>query len=247
MDPAPAARPSIGQEEIAQRRVLGLDLWDEVWNGDYRVAPSPSYEHQRLKDELVVFLLPLFRQDSRGTLLSELNVFNEGSERLDFRIPDLVFVRSSRPEVLAEDGIRGGPPDAVVEIRSPRDASLEKLSFYARLGVEEVVVIDRDTKHVDLYRLEGTPEVDEARGEEAYRIVPAAPDGWVASRTMEIELRGTVGTAGTPCAGPDAGTGGPETPRQPVRPEASRSSPLAPATARLEVRDRREPGAVTTI
>ena len=35
-----------------------------------------------------------------------------------------------------------------MEIRSPGDESFEKLPFYGRLGVCEVLVIDRDTKVV---------------------------------------------------------------------------------------------------
>jgi hypothetical protein len=36
----------------------------------------------------------------------------------------------------------------VVEIRSPGDESFEKLPFFDRIGVGEVLIIDRDTKVV---------------------------------------------------------------------------------------------------
>jgi Uma2 family endonuclease len=44
--------------------------------------------------------------------------------------------------IIAADGIRGGAPDAVIEIRSPDDETDEKLPFFAALGVAEVIVID---------------------------------------------------------------------------------------------------------
>ena len=43
-----------------------------------------------------------------------------------------------------------GAPTVVVEIRSPGDETMEKLPFYAQIGVPEVWVIDRDTKESTL-------------------------------------------------------------------------------------------------
>lgn len=99
-------------------------------------------------------LLPNLQGDGRGTLSSGLNVFGERFPLLDDRIPNLVFVRASRLAAIGEDGIRGGPPDTVVEIRSPGDEALEKRPFHARSGVEEVIVIERDSRRVAIHRLE---------------------------------------------------------------------------------------------
>ena len=41
----------------------------------------------------------------------------------------------------------------MIEIRSPEDETYDKLPFYAALGTREVVVIDRDTKRTEIYRL----------------------------------------------------------------------------------------------
>ena len=46
-----------------------------------------------------------------------------------------------------------GAPTVVVEIRSPGDETMEKLPFYAKLGVPEVWIIDRDTRQPELYLL----------------------------------------------------------------------------------------------
>ena len=57
----------------------------------------------------------------------------------------------------------------VVEIRSPGDETMEKLPFYAQLGVPEVWIIDRDTKVPELYVLR------------AGRYENSAGGGWLAA------------------------------------------------------------------
>jgi len=140
---------------LEQRRRLGLDRWDEMWEGVLHMSPAPAREHQRILTELLVFLVTLLRRTARGTILPGINVFNEASPSEDYRIPDLTFVAAGREPVLAEDGTRAGGPDAVIEIRSPGDESYDKLPFFGRLGIREVIVVDRDTKRVDILALEG--------------------------------------------------------------------------------------------
>jgi Uma2 family endonuclease len=140
---------------LEQRRRTGLDRWDEMWEGVLHMTPAPSNEHQRILDELLMFLGPLLRRAGRGTLRSGINVFDESSTAEDYRIPDLTFVAAGRETLFAQDGIRGGGPDAVIEIRSPNDESYEKRPFFAKLGVREVVIIDRDTKRVEVFTLRG--------------------------------------------------------------------------------------------
>jgi Uma2 family endonuclease len=72
-----------------------------------------------------------------------------------------------------------GPPTVVIEIHSPGDEALEKLPFYANLGVPEVWIIDRDSRAVEIYALRG-------RGQE--RIAPTA-DGWLQSAATGVQLR----------------------------------------------------------
>jgi hypothetical protein len=49
-----------------------------------------------------------------------INVFGDATTTEDYRIPDLTFVAAGRQHIIAADGIRGGGPDAVVEVRSRR-------------------------------------------------------------------------------------------------------------------------------
>lgn len=179
----------VGPQELERRRRLGLDGRDEMWEGVLHMAPAPSDEHQRTLDELIAFLVPLVRRQRRGTVRSGINVFDEKAGAEDYRIPDLTFVAAGREALLAADGVRGGGPDAVVEIRSPGDETYEKLPFFARLGVREVLVVDRDTKKPEVFRLAGS------------QYLGVAPDreGWVVSECMSVRLCALAGTPARLC------------------------------------------------
>jgi Uma2 family endonuclease len=171
----------VTDEALAYRRSRGLDRWDEVWEGVLHMTPAPSVEHQRILDRLVGFLEARLRTAGRGRLVSGINVFRETA---DYRIPDLTFVAAGREHILHEDGVRGGGPDAVIEIRSPEDETFEKLPFYAALGVREVIIIDRDSKRPELYRLAGSQ----------YVALQQDPDGWLRSETMLVRFAVVAGT-----------------------------------------------------
>ena len=171
---------NVTDQELADRRFIGLDRWDEMWEGALHMTPAPSLEHQRILDRLIGFLEPHLRATGRGRLISGINVFGAPA---DYRIPDLTFVAAGRDHVLHEDGVRGGGPDAVIEIHSPDDETYEKLPFYAALGTREVVVIDRDTKRPEIFRLAGPNLV----------ALLADADGWLRAETMAVRFRAIGG------------------------------------------------------
>ena len=89
--------------------------------------------------------------EARGLLaLYETGVFRVGVER-DYRVPDQTY---ARPEQLSRRGIEGGAP-LVVEIRSPNDETYAKLDWYAAQGVGEVLVVEPDSRAVELFALRG--------------------------------------------------------------------------------------------
>ena len=94
-------------------------------------------------------------------------------------MPDLVVVRA---EQVTERGVEGGAV-LVVEIRSPGDETDAKIPFYARFGVEELLVVDRDSAAVQLLRLGGGT------------LLPVAPDqeGWVTCRLFVAFRQGPDG------------------------------------------------------
>ena len=174
----------VSPEDLERRRKLGLDRWDEMWEGVLHMAPAPNVSHQRMQRDLGGFLNALVTRKHRGEVLSGVNVFNDAAVEPDYRIPDHSFVSTERESLIQDNGIHGAP-DAVIEIRSPGDESYAKLSWFAKLGVREAILIDRDSRVVEVYRLAGTQ----------YLAVAPERDGWVTCDTLRVRLRGIPGEA----------------------------------------------------
>ncbi|MBI2899796.1 MAG: Uma2 family endonuclease [Planctomycetes bacterium] len=172
----------VDEQDLDRRRKLGLDHWDEMWEGVLHMSPAPSFEHQRIQKEILVFLDALVKRKKRGTIAVAVNVFGKGASQENYRVPDLVFVAAGRESVIAEDGIRGGP-DAVIEIRSPDDETYEKLPFFAVLGVREVIVVGRDSKKPEVFRLAGSQ----------YVAVAADRDGMITSEVLGVRFGCSAG------------------------------------------------------
>jgi Uma2 family endonuclease len=164
------------EDLIAERQRLGLDRFDEVWNGRYHVVPAPSDEHQRVVLELILALTPIARSIGLE-LRHESNLIPPGARGWsDYRVPDLVV---APPSALGELGVVGAP-SLVVEVRSPGDESFEKLPFFDAVGALEVLVVDRDTKWVRRWaRLDARlVEVDaDADGRHVLATLPVAVAG----------------------------------------------------------------------
>ncbi len=165
-------------EELERRKRLGLDRYDEMWQGVLHKSPAPSEEHQRILMELGAFLLSLIKKRKAGTLRPGVNVFSQSSPKEDYRIPDLAYVAAGNEAMLHSDGVHGGP-DAVIEIRSPDDETYEKLPFFAALRVQEVIVIDAVTKRTEIFKLMRS------------RYVEATVDaeGWLTSLVLGVRFR----------------------------------------------------------
>lgn len=149
----------MSESALAERRRRGADRWDEVWEGVLHVVPAPSYWHQELGTRLLLAIAPLAQ--ARGLVITyETNVLGPAGTT-DYRVPDIVVAREERRARL---GVEGGP-ELVVEILSPDDESRQKLPFYARIGTREVLLVDPDTRAVELLRL---------RGEKLVRVEPDA-------------------------------------------------------------------------
>lgn len=123
---------------IERRRSLGQDTYDEVWDGDYHVAPAGSGRHGALQMAIGRVLHP--RAAARG--LQVTGPVNIGSPD-DYRVPDVAVVR---------DVDRTWFPTAelVVEILSPDDETYAKFAFYARHGIPEVMVVDPGARRVQI-------------------------------------------------------------------------------------------------
>jgi Uma2 family endonuclease len=128
---------------LEERRRLGVDRWDEMWEGVLHMVPPPAERHQSLGSALLAVLHPLAR--ARGLKAAyEIGFFLADD---DFRVPDLAVYR---PDQASPRGLEGRA-ELVVELVSPGDDSRAKLPWYLAHGVREVVLIDRDSLAVELY------------------------------------------------------------------------------------------------
>jgi Uma2 family endonuclease len=140
----------------AARQLSGADRFDEVWEGVYMMAPLANNEHQRLATRLATVIdralgsppdIPVFA----GVKVSD----REDDEWVEnYRCPDVaVFLGGTSAKDCGTHWFGG--PDFAVEVISAHDRTRDKFDFYARVGVRELLLIDRDPWQLELYRLHG--------------------------------------------------------------------------------------------
>jgi Uma2 family endonuclease len=128
------------QALIAQRRRLGQDTHDEVWDGEYHMSPVSHGRHSVAEIQLQRALGPA--ADEAGLVGG--GPFNLGTPD-NYRVPDGGFHRSTSLEMW-------NPTAAIVfEVLSPHDESFEKFAFYAAHGVEEVIIVDPVARSVQWF------------------------------------------------------------------------------------------------
>ncbi len=173
---------SVVPEHILEwRRRSGADQWDEMWEGVLHMAPSPNREHQDFEFDLEAWLRVHWAKPSGGRVYHQINVSEPGNWPNNYRIPDLVLLTPARFDIDCNEYFDGGP-DAVVEIHSPGDEAYEKLSFYAKVDVREVWIIDRDSKQPEIFKLIGN----------SYEAVRPGAEGWIRSVITGAEMRGNA-------------------------------------------------------
>lgn len=132
--------PQAVEDLIAQRKALGQDLYDEVWDGEYHVAAAPTDGHADVQVRLIRLLGPL--ADRVGLLVRGPS--NIGGPD-DFRVPDIAFLRGDK-------GVTWHTSAAVVvEVVSPGDESRRKFGHYFGIGVEELLIVDPKLRSVEWY------------------------------------------------------------------------------------------------
>jgi Uma2 family endonuclease len=118
------------------------------------MSPEADTTHQFLAKQLVRALDDALA-DVPGVLVYPTVNISDRSEGWDknYRVPDASVFLPGNP---AED--RGpyflGGPDFAVEIRSPGDRARKKFNFYAKVGVRELLIVDRKPWKLELHRAE---------------------------------------------------------------------------------------------
>ena len=133
---------------LEERRRLGHDRSDEVWDGVLHVVPSRNTSHQRFESALERVLYPLVTPLGLE-VFHEHDVLDRDKGETNYRQPDIAVVS---PVDLIERGINGHA-ELVVEIRSPNDESYEKLPFYEMCKIPECWIIDPITRTFEVYVL----------------------------------------------------------------------------------------------
>jgi Uma2 family endonuclease len=166
-------RAVVPESLLAERRKLGHDRFDEMWEGELHMVPPPKYEHQRLASWVLATWWSVAR--SAGLVVAmEIGLFDPAvKDSSSYRQPDVVV---ASPEHTSERGVEG-EAELVVEIRSPDDETHQKLSFYERVGVQELLVVELD------HSLRHWRRQNEALSE-----VPAGGDGWVELVSLPVRV-----------------------------------------------------------
>jgi Uma2 family endonuclease len=147
--------PTTEERIRAERAASGGDRFDEVWDGVYTMSPLADNEHQDIQARLLSAIQAAVGWSSPSKIQAGVNVSDREDEwEHNYRCPDLVVFK---PNTKAKDcGTHWlGGPDFAVEITSPYDRSREKLDFYAKVGVLELMIVDRQKWAIELYRLTG--------------------------------------------------------------------------------------------
>ena len=141
------------KELIRRRQETGGDRWDEVWEGVYVMNPLPNPEHQDIVAAVGGLLMALFRLTGKGVVFNGVNyATNPDDWQHDYRCPDIAVFLNDNTEAEQHDTFYTGPADFLVEIVSLDDRVREKLPFYEKLRVHELLIIDRDPWQLELFR-----------------------------------------------------------------------------------------------
>jgi Uma2 family endonuclease len=137
----------------AQRAESGADRHDEVWDGVYIVSPLANNEHQKLILRFTAMFQAVVDDAGLGQSFPGVNVSDrEDDWTKNYREPDVaVFLEGTTARDMDTHWLGG--PDFAIEIVSPNDRAREKLEFYAKVHVRELLVVDRDPWRIELYRL----------------------------------------------------------------------------------------------
>ena len=147
--------PWLEEQLKEQRRALGVDQHDEVWEGVYFVAPPADNQHQEFVAGLLFALYDVVDAAGLGTVFPGVNLAGTSEDwTYDYRAPDVVVILAAGEAEDRQTHFRGAA-DFVVEITSPGDRTYEKIPFYSRQGVRELLIVNRQSWTLELYRNQG--------------------------------------------------------------------------------------------
>lgn len=180
----------ITRQLIRQRKKLGNDLYDEVWDGVHVMAPMANLQHQDSAGDFAAIFYEVVRKPGLGRVHAGANVSDRRLNwKRNYRVPDVVVVLHGGRAVDCDTHWFGGP-DFLVEIESPEDDIAKKVPFYSKIGVRELLVVGRDSRALRLFRLVDGRLV--LVGESSH-----GKNGWLKSDVLPLTFRWRAGRAGS--------------------------------------------------
>ena len=175
-DPGEAARM------IARRRELGLDSYDEVWDGVYVMSPIADDDHQEIVGGLDGVLQAVVAFPGLGKVRPGVNVSDrEDDWTKNYRVPELVVYLPDNPARNFKTHWVGGP-DFALEVMSEGDRARQKFDFYAAVGTRELLLVDRYPWALELHVLK------RKKMRLVGRSTPDDPQ-WLRSTVLPLEFR----------------------------------------------------------
>lgn len=144
--------PYVAEEVLALRLRSDANQYDEVWEGVYVMAPLPNDDHQEIVSALASILQDVIGWPMLGKVRPGVNLSdrNKGWKQ-NFREPDVaVFLNDTK--AINRGTHWQGAADFLVEIISPGEHTREKIPFYEKIGVVELLIIDREPWSLEMYR-----------------------------------------------------------------------------------------------
>ncbi|OHB68039.1 MAG: hypothetical protein A2V70_13230 [Planctomycetes bacterium RBG_13_63_9] len=117
------------------------------------MTPMPNTEHQCLVARLTSILLEVVGGPELGIVCPGVNLSHGNIDdwTQDYRVPDVAVLLHDGPGEDCDTHWCGGV-DFLIEVTSPDDRTREKIPFYSRLGVAELLLVDRQSWTLELYR-----------------------------------------------------------------------------------------------
>jgi Uma2 family endonuclease len=167
---------------IRERERLGIDIYDEVWDGVYVLPSVPKRAHQKLVHDLDAIFDRVVVRAKRGESYPGRNVSDRRTRwKRNYRIPDVLVVLKNSHCIDLDSHIYGGP-DFVVEIQNPGDDTEEKIPLYSKIRVQELLIVHRDKRRLRLFRHDG---------EQLILVKPSEGPGgrWLVSEVLSLAFR----------------------------------------------------------
>lgn len=175
--------PDVADEVLAARVGTDGDQYDEVWEGVYIVTPLPNNDHQQIVGELVFILGETVGRTPLGQVFPGVNLSDrdEGWKQ-NYREPDVaVFLRDTK--AINHGTHWQGAADFLVEIISPGERTRDKIPFYEKIGVVELLIVDREPWTLEMYR---NADGRLTKVGESTLASPDAVEAWTVGLTFQL-------------------------------------------------------------